>query len=319
MASILDREPRELASKVSLTSLLWAQAETCSGEIDAIEGVNSNTFNTMTLHTDPGCSIGGTGGFSGTVKTANCAVNAPGQSNNAGCGIQASGADTYGDGFNSGGGGVYAIDWTSQAISIYYFARSAIPADITAGTPDPDGWPMPLAQFQGACNIGSIFQNHSIIFDMTFCGQWAGQASVWNSDPVCSQKASTCQSYVENNPADFAETYWQVNSLKVYQPGAASPSSALSSLPSVPTSSSLPTTFSSALFSSTSSSSMPSSVASSVTSSTASSTASPGLMNAAATPPRNSNVNVAFVSTRNAPRMAGLTLAGKTKALDTVH
>jgi hypothetical protein len=246
----------------------------------------------MTLHTDPGCSIGSTGGFSGTVKTANCAVNAPGQSNNAGCGIQASGADTYGDGFNSGGGGVYAIDWTSQAISIYYFARSAIPADITAGTPDPDGWPMPLAQFQGACDIGSIFQNHSIIFDMTFCGQWAGQASVWNSDPVCSQKASTCQSYVENNPADFAETYWQVNSLKVYQLGAAaSPSSALSSLtPSVPTS--LPTTFStSALFSSTSFSSMPSSV-----SSTASSMASPALMNVAATPPRNKNVNVALVS-----------------------
>jgi hypothetical protein len=284
--------------------LFLVETKTSSGEIDVIEGVNSNTFNTMTLHTDPGCSIGSTGGFSGTMKTANCDINAPGQSSNAGCGIQAGGADTYGDGFNSAGGGVYAIDWTDQAIGIYYFARGAIPADITAGTPNPAGWPMPLAQFQGACNIGSIFQNHSIIFDMTFCGQWAGQASVWNSDPVCSQKASTCQSYVENNPADFAESYWQVNSLKVYQQGApgASPSSALSSLiPSVPTLSSLPTTFStSSMFSSTSSSSssssssVPSSLSSSAFSSSASSVASPELMNAASTPPK--NVNDALVS-----------------------
>jgi hypothetical protein len=255
----------------------------------------------MTLHTDPGCSIDGTGGFSGTVKTANCAINAPGQDNNAGCGIQANGANTYGGGFNGGGGGVYAVDWTSQAISIYYFARSAVPSDITAGAPDPDTWPMPLAQFQGGCNIGSIFQNHSIIFDTTFCGQWAGQASVWNSDPVCSQKASTCQSYVGNNPADFADTYWQVNSLRVYQVGSAassaSPSSALSSLvPSVPTASSLPTTFAtSALISSSSlTSSMTSSTPSSAPSSAASSPASAQLMNAVPSPP--SDANIALVS-----------------------
>jgi hypothetical protein len=171
----------------------------------------------MTLHTGPGCSIDGSGDFSGVVKSSNCYVDATGQDNNEGCGIQANAADTYGDGFNSAGGGVYAIDWTSQAISIYYFGRSSIPSDITAGTPNPDGWPEPLAQFEGACNIGSIFQNHSIIFDTTFCGQWAGQQSVWASDPVCSQKAATCQDYVANNPADFAQTFWQVNSLKVYQ------------------------------------------------------------------------------------------------------
>jgi hypothetical protein len=298
VASVLDSEPRQLAAEVSMRELFETEAEKSSGEIDVIEGVNSNSFNTMTLHTDPGCSIDSTGGFSGTVKTANCAINAPGQANNAGCGIQASGADTYGGGFNSAGGGVYAIDWTAQAISIYYFPGSAVPSDITAGTPDPDTWPMPLAQFEGACNIGSIFQNHSIIFDMTFCGQWAGQASVWDSDPVCSQKASTCQSYVGSNPADFADTYWQVNSLKVYQdngaPSPASPSSAPSSvIPSVPTAPSLPTTFATSPLISTMSS-MTSSTSSSAPSSATSSSASAQFMNAAPSQP--SSVNVASVS-----------------------
>lgn len=177
----------------------------------------------MTLHTGPNCGISTTGAFSGKVATSNCDVNAKGQAQNAGCSIDTADDTSYGDGFNDGNGGVYATEWTSDSISIYYFPRSSIPSDITSGSPDPSGWGSPLSQFKGSCDISNIFKDQQIVFDVTFCGDWAG--NVWSSDATCSAKASTCQSYVQNNPSAFADSYWEVNSLKVYQSGGSGGSS----------------------------------------------------------------------------------------------
>lgn len=169
----------------------------------------------MTLHTNSGCTISNTGAFTGQLSTPNCDVNAPGQYANAGCGIASHDTATYGTGFNANGGGVYATEWTSDAISIWFFPRGAIPSDLSSGNPDPSGWSKPAAKFEGGCKIDEHFQNHNIIFDMTFCGDWAG--NVWGQDSVCSSKASTCQAFVQNNPGAFTDAFWQVNSLKVYQ------------------------------------------------------------------------------------------------------
>ncbi|MCJ1454169.1 hypothetical protein MMC28_004520 [Mycoblastus sanguinarius] len=188
-----------------------------SGEIDILEGVNAATTNQMTLHTSAGCSIQ-SGGFSGSANTTNCDNNAPGQGKNAGCAIMDSDTTAFGKGFNDNGGGVYAMEWTDQAIAIWFFPRTKIPADIAAGGPNPSGWGQPVAQYQGGCQIDSHFQNMNIIFDTTFCGQWAGD--VW-AQSSCASKASTCNAYVQSNPGDFQEAYWLVNSVRVYQQGAA--------------------------------------------------------------------------------------------------
>ncbi|KAL3481205.1 concanavalin A-like lectin/glucanase domain-containing protein [Aspergillus californicus] len=186
------------------------------GEIDIIENVNDATNNLMTLHTGDGCTIDSTG-FSGSAVTTNCYVQAPGQSNNAGCGIQSMSAASYGAGFNSNGGGVYATEWTSDAISIWFFPKSGIPSDITAGTPNPASWGTPAARFKGNCNIDQHFSSSQIIFDITFCGDWAG--ATWGSSSCGT--LGTCQNYVANTPSAFTEAYWQINSLKVYQDSAA--------------------------------------------------------------------------------------------------
>lgn len=133
-----------------------------NGEIDIIEGVNDQSANDMTLHTSAGCSINN-GGLLGSVTTSNCDVNAPGQPTNAGCGITAQATNTYGTGFNDAGGGVYATEWTSQAISIWFFPHSAIPGDIASGNPDPTSWGTPLARFAGNCNIDSHFGPQQIV------------------------------------------------------------------------------------------------------------------------------------------------------------
>jgi hypothetical protein len=57
-----------------------------NGEIDIIEGVNSTPSNSVTLHTNAGCSISNYDTpYSGTLMTSNCDVDSPGQAMNAGC------------------------------------------------------------------------------------------------------------------------------------------------------------------------------------------------------------------------------------------
>ncbi|TKA39470.1 hypothetical protein B0A49_13310, partial [Cryomyces minteri] len=104
--------------------------------------------------------------------------------------------------------------WTGTFISVYFFPRGSIPADITNGNPVPSGWGRPVAQFQGNCDIARKFVNQQIVFDTTFCGSWAG--TVWANDATCAPKASTCAAYVQNNPADFTNAYWAINSLRLF-------------------------------------------------------------------------------------------------------
>jgi len=191
-----------------------------SGEIDIIEGVNTQTNDATTLHTSNGCTMSSSNApFTGTWSlgtngqpATNCYISAPNQANNQGCGIQAA-QGTYGEGFNNEGGGVFAAEWTNQHIQVFYFNRNSIPKDISADVPDPTSWGKPYAYFGlGSMCPSSKFANMNLVFDLTFCGDWAG--AVFGSQ--CPGKG-TCQSYVQNNPSAFAQAYWQINYCKVFQ------------------------------------------------------------------------------------------------------
>lgn len=138
-----------------------------NGEIDIIEGVNQQSGNDMTLHTSDGCSISSSSDFTGSMTTDNCYVYAAGQSSNAGCGITDPDATSYGTAFNANGGGVFATEWTSDAISIWFFERGNIPDDIDSGNPDPDSWGSPVARFQGDCDIDSHFDGLQIVCSLS--------------------------------------------------------------------------------------------------------------------------------------------------------
>ena len=174
-----------------------------SGEIDIIEGVNSQSENQMTMHTSEGC----------TLVEKNC-------QGNQGCAAIGGGSSSYGTGFNSAGGGIYATEWTSDSINIWFFSHGGAPSDIHSANPNPSGWGNPTTSFVGGsgCDIDSHFMNNNIVFDTTFCGDWAG--NVFSQDSTCSALgASSCQDYVQNHPEAFKESYWAVNSLKVYEQG----------------------------------------------------------------------------------------------------
>ncbi|KAI7135592.1 hypothetical protein KC352_g30573, partial [Hortaea werneckii] len=199
-----------------------------NGEIDIIEGVNTGMSNSISMHTEAGCTIAGSG-QTATFQTSDCDHNANG---NSGCGSLLDGSkipNNYGEGLNNNGGGVYATEWTSEYIKHWFFPRGSIPDNIASGEPDPATWGIPTVNAQGSCDIDSHFNNMSIIINTDFCGAWAGW--VYQSQfPECPQNMSansldSCVDFVGNNPSYFEQAYWEINSLRVYQmPEGAQPS-----------------------------------------------------------------------------------------------
>ena len=115
----LDHLPSTNVSDPSLRGCsTWPAWWTCGsdwpkhGEIDIIEYINADSVVTTTLHTDGGCSQSqeSNATYTGTMMTADCDVSDPYQDSNAGCGILGP-PKSVGYSFNSGGGGVYAMQW----------------------------------------------------------------------------------------------------------------------------------------------------------------------------------------------------------------
>ncbi|EJD03859.1 glycoside hydrolase family 16 protein [Fomitiporia mediterranea MF3/22] len=197
------------------------------GEIDIMEGVNDYTNNQATVHTAPGCTIPSNStpqslDIAATlVGVTNCAAA---ETSNQGCGMRSNSNTTYGSGFNSISGGVYAMVWDDDQIAVYFFPRGSIPQDLLAEAPLPDTWGTPMARWpSSSCDMAKFFKNHSIIINTTLCGQWAG--SVWGSTGVPGQESScatrtgysTCEDFVRNSGASFGQAYWEISSMKVYQ------------------------------------------------------------------------------------------------------
>lgn len=114
------------------------------------------------------------------------------------------------------------MQWTSEYIRIWFWPRAEIPLDVTTKSPDPGSWGLPTAELAvGNCTVDEHFQQHKIIFDTTFCGEYAGNPSVWASSDSNSCAARTgvptCDAYVATNPQVFADAYWEINSVRVYQ------------------------------------------------------------------------------------------------------
>ncbi|CZS97317.1 uncharacterized protein RAG0_06459 [Rhynchosporium agropyri] len=194
------RESVRISSKKRFTQgLFLADIKHMPGNVCGAESVinNGNT-----------CTISGANSL-GTLQSNDC-----NQNHGFGCSISSSSSVSYGSSFNAALGGVYATQWTSDYIRIWFFPRASIPADIASGEPDPGTWGTPDANFQGSCDIDREFRDHQIIFDTTFCGDWAGSA--WNGDEVCSKKAGSCQEFVASAPEAFADAYWEINYVKVF-------------------------------------------------------------------------------------------------------
>ncbi|KAL9073446.1 MAG: hypothetical protein Q9157_004737 [Trypethelium eluteriae] len=201
-----------------------------AGEVDIIEGVNNQVGNDMTLHTSAGCNLTNNGDF--TADLVQSKIDCNGGDGHDGCQIADSGSSpdsshSFGSGFNQIGGGVYATEWLEDSFSIWFFPRTdkASIKQATSDYPDPTQWGKPLAKFtfNDQCNVASHFTNQKMIFDLTFCGDWAGATNQpdygWNLNS-CSTNHGDCASFVDSTPDNFVDAFWTINSLRVYQNGA---------------------------------------------------------------------------------------------------
>lgn len=171
------------------------------------------------MHTSANCTIAGSG-QTGLFTNANCDEAA---NSNSGCGSMANDTATpnnYGQGLSDSDGGVYITEWTSAYVRVWFFPRDSIPLSVTHGIPDVSEFGLPMANFQGSCDIDSHFANHSIIINTDFCGAWAGFA--YSNFPECpltpgANGYDSCVDFVGNNPQNFTQAYWEINSIRVYQ------------------------------------------------------------------------------------------------------
>ncbi|GAA5956289.1 hypothetical protein JCM3765_005619 [Sporobolomyces pararoseus] len=201
----------------------WPQ----QGEIDVIEGVHETTMNALSTHTSSGCSMQ-TSGFYGTFmmqgpQKNDCDARA---TNSQGCGVRSKSKVSYGPAFNKKGGGVYALQWSSSGIKIYFWPRNSIPSDIKSGKPKPSSkWGQPhFLNSASSCNPFKKFSDLMLVINVNLCGQWAG--SLWGSSLSYAGQAqspqsitghSTCESFVQNNGHAFKNAYWGINSIKIYK------------------------------------------------------------------------------------------------------
>ncbi|EME39912.1 glycoside hydrolase family 16 protein [Dothistroma septosporum NZE10] len=196
-----------------------------AGESDILEYVHEDIDNSMTLHSAPGCTVdNATTLFQGALGNSNCNAGdkTPGTT---GCSIKAVeqntiGAKQYataGPAFNKAAGGVYVHDWQSDGITVWLFPHADVPVDLTAGTPNPSSWNQkPLAKFSGSgCDYTKAFHDMSLIINLDFCGDWAGQ--VWVSSGAAAKTGvATCNEYVANNADAFKDSYFDIASVKFY-------------------------------------------------------------------------------------------------------
>jgi len=114
------------------------------GEIDIVEGVNTNTYNTMTGHTSSNCTINPQIIWA-TLLRNDCNAGDGAADPDLGCSMQGINSNNFGTNFNAIGGGVWAVEWTSSWISIWFFQRGNVPANLNSASPDPSTWVKPSA------------------------------------------------------------------------------------------------------------------------------------------------------------------------------
>jgi hypothetical protein len=186
-----------------------------SGEIDVIEGVNDQSYDSITLHTSAGCTMNDVVPATSMTGTYPSSGSLDCDSNNGNNGCTTSGPiGSFATQLNQNGGGAFASLWTDQGISIFYWPRASIPPDVTAKQPRPDGWGLPVSFFligQGTDCPATHFASHNLVVNTTLCGAWAGSVYAGGAGG-----ANACNDFVVSSGSSFADAYWAINAIDAY-------------------------------------------------------------------------------------------------------
>lgn len=179
--------------------------------------------NSISLHTLDGCKHPDAANSSG-LETGNLvSTDCFNQTNfNQGCIVEVPGA-SYGQSFSQAGGGVYALNWNTTGMFIWFFPRGSVPADLPTDTPNPDGWGLPTAAYPtSSCDSSQFVKPQTLILDITICGNFAGQAATFAQ--TCS---GNCLDLVQT-PSNYDNAYFEISYIKVFEQSNGSTSTSTS-------------------------------------------------------------------------------------------
>ncbi|KAG2001555.1 glycosyl hydrolase family 16 [Coprinopsis cinerea AmutBmut pab1-1] len=94
---------------------------------------------------------------------------------------------SYGPYFDEQGGGVFAMKWDENGIAV-----------------------CPSTELPFQRTSRRYFRNYTVILNITFCGDWAGNSYATSGCP------GTCPDRLMD-PANFVNATWSINSMKVYR------------------------------------------------------------------------------------------------------
>ncbi|KAF7323747.1 hypothetical protein MKEN_00595700 [Mycena kentingensis (nom. inval.)] len=195
------------------------------GEIDVVEGVSLYNKNIYSVHTGDGCTL--TDSLISSMSkvkiiesTKSCnAIDSPGA-----CGFTDETDTTFGPGFNKAGGGVFAMQFDTSAIQMWFFQAGSVPSDISSFAPEPSSWGTPKFKVGGSsCSTKDNFKDLMLIIDTNLAGSFT--EGVWAVDGAGGQSTS-CKSktgfdsaaaYVQQNGDKFGDdALWKMNGFYIY-------------------------------------------------------------------------------------------------------
>ncbi|KAG9315686.1 glycoside hydrolase family 16 protein [Chiua virens] len=211
-------------------AVVWPQG----GEIDTFEGVNLQTTNQMSLHTETGCTQVSPNETSTLVTSTNCSYAA---NENQGCIVMDPSSSSFGAGFSNVGGGAFVTEFASSGISVL---KSQPALSNNESTIDTSTFGVPVGNWPSTgCNVAGFFQPQQLIFDITLCGDWAGNSAIFNA--TCS---GVCYNdYVIGQPSGYDDAYFEIGYVRVFSAEGTNtvvPGSSSASGSAAPTSTSTP-------------------------------------------------------------------------------
>ncbi|KAJ6469495.1 glycoside hydrolase family 16 protein [Mycena sanguinolenta] len=195
------------------------------GEIDVVEGVSLYTENIYSVHTGSGCTIPSSSVSAMTQVTIVEGTDCDATQFPAGCGFSDKEATTFGPGFNKAGGGVFALQFDTTGINMWFFQTGSVPSDITALAPNPSTWGTPrMSVPTSSCSPTTYFSDLMMVVDTNLGGSFT--EGVWGTDGAGGQATScktqtntdTAADYVLNNGGKFGDdAQFRINGFYVYQ------------------------------------------------------------------------------------------------------
>ncbi|EIN05171.1 hypothetical protein PUNSTDRAFT_75123 [Punctularia strigosozonata HHB-11173 SS5] len=195
-----------------------------NGEIDILEGVNLFTANQMALHTLGGCT------HSTPPNQLGRSGSDPDCSTPAGCIVTEAKQNSYGSGFASAGGGVFAAQFDVSGIYMWFWSRADVPPSIsfansTSSITDLSDFGNPSASYPAStCNITEFFGPQQLVLDITLCGDWAGIGAVYNTSGCTGPTGLCYDDNVIGSGANYADAYFEIRYVRAYSlPGTPQP------------------------------------------------------------------------------------------------